>query len=188
MQVFIKGKVEESISLFDKAAEGGYPKALLWQRGLSLYYADRFSDGADQFRKDVEMNPNDTEESIWAMLSEAQTLGFDEARKRMLKVGRDRRDVMRTVEALFRGNDEEKNLASLKASAAKDAGNNDQFYAALYLGLFAEAKGNTAEAKKYIDESVETKYARSSGDYMAALARVHQALRKQGPGAKKAEL
>ena len=29
--------------------------------GLSLYYADRFDEGAQQFRKDVAVNPNDTE-------------------------------------------------------------------------------------------------------------------------------
>ena len=27
-------------------------QARLWQRGLSLYYAERFADGTEQFRKD----------------------------------------------------------------------------------------------------------------------------------------
>jgi hypothetical protein len=34
----------------------------MWQRGLSLYYLGRFEDGAQQFRDDVAVNPNDTEE------------------------------------------------------------------------------------------------------------------------------
>jgi len=49
----------------------------LWQRGLSLYYADRFQDGADQFRRDVAVNPNDTEEAIWAYLCEVRSPAAD---------------------------------------------------------------------------------------------------------------
>lgn len=37
----------------------------LWQRGLSLYYVGQYEEGAKQFRDDVAVNPNDTEESIW---------------------------------------------------------------------------------------------------------------------------
>ncbi|GMJ10481.1 hypothetical protein HRI_004717300 [Hibiscus trionum] len=56
------------------------------QRGLSLYYLDRFKEGAEQFRLDVAQNPNDTEELIWCFLCEAQLLGVDEARRRFLEV------------------------------------------------------------------------------------------------------
>ena len=58
------------------------------------------------------MNPNDTEESIWAFLCDAQMVGFDEARKQILKVGVDPRPVMRTAMALFRGDDDTKYLAA----------------------------------------------------------------------------
>lgn len=175
MQAFTANKVDESISLFDAAAAAGYPKALLWQRGLSLYYAKRFNDGASQFRRDVELNPNDTEESIWAMLCEAQTLGFDEARRRMFEVNKERRPVMEAVYAMFRGDDEAKKQKALEVYAAN--GGSNEFYAALYLGLFAEARGDAAEAQKWINRSAESSYARSSGDYMADLARVHVKLR-----------
>lgn len=40
--------------------------------GLSLYYANRYIDGAKQFRDDVAVNPNDTEEAIWAYLCEVR--------------------------------------------------------------------------------------------------------------------
>lgn len=46
----------------------------------------RFEEGAEQFRLDVAQNPNDTEESIWCFLCEAQLYGVDEARRRFLKV------------------------------------------------------------------------------------------------------
>jgi hypothetical protein len=60
-------------------------------------------DGAAQFRKDVAVNPNDTEEAIWAFLCEAKTLGFDKARARILRVGKDPRGYMREAYALFDG-------------------------------------------------------------------------------------
>ena len=40
-------------------------KPYLWQRGLSLYYAERFDECAEQFAVDVAVNPDDTEEQIW---------------------------------------------------------------------------------------------------------------------------
>lgn len=46
----------------------------------------RFEEGAEQFRLDVAQNPNDTEESIWCFLCEAQLYGMDEARRRFLEV------------------------------------------------------------------------------------------------------
>lgn len=56
---------------------------------LSIYllpFYRRFEEGAQQFRLDVAQNPNDTEESIWCFLCEAQLYGVDEARKRYLEV------------------------------------------------------------------------------------------------------
>ena len=107
----------------------------MWQRGLALFYENRFEEGAQQFRRDVAVNPNDTEEAVWAFLCEARLpgVGVEGARRNLLKVGRDPRPVMRAVYALYSGEATEKDLA--KAGEADDA---SKFYAALYLGLFAE--------------------------------------------------
>ena len=104
MQAFRKGDVKGSLEQFDAAiaADERY-QLYLWQRGLSLYYADKFEEGATQFRRDVAANPNDTEEAIWTFLCEAQTAGFDTARKQMLKVGKDSRPIMRLVNEMFLG-------------------------------------------------------------------------------------
>ena len=64
MEAFRKGDVQGSISLFDKAdslSADGSLTPFLWQRGLSLYYADRFEDASKQFRIDVKVNPLDVE-------------------------------------------------------------------------------------------------------------------------------
>lgn len=170
-----KDKVQESVQLFDKAAESGYPANRLWQRGLSLYYADRFEEGAKQFRDDVALNPDDTEESIWAMLCEAQTVGFDQARKQMLNMDGERRPYMRAVYKLFRGEEEAKSTATLAKMAAGTGVN--EFYASLYLGLFAEAKGDKEGARRWLSQAAVADHGKNSGDYMGDLARVHMAVR-----------
>lgn len=53
---------------------------------IILSFIHRFEEGAEQFRLDVAQNPNDTEESIWCFLCEAQLYGVDEARQRFLEV------------------------------------------------------------------------------------------------------
>lgn len=79
--------MEGSIADFD-AALAAQPsmRPYLWQRGLSLYYVGGYAEGAAQFRDDVAVNPNDTEESIWALLCEARLNGVEQARANMLKV------------------------------------------------------------------------------------------------------
>ncbi|KAL0375789.1 UNVERIFIED_CONTAM: protein MAINTENANCE OF MERISTEMS, partial [Sesamum calycinum] len=111
MLLFRQGDVLGSLVEFDKAIElDPRQKAYLWQRGLSLYYLNRFEEGAEQFRLDVAQNPNDTEESIWCFLCEAQLYGVDEARRRFLEVGTDPRPVMREAYNMFKdGGDPEKN-------------------------------------------------------------------------------
>ena len=84
------------------------------------------------------MNPSDTEESIWAFLCEAQMPergGFAQARADMLVVGKDPRPYMRVAYDLFRGDASEEDLAK-QALPSTPA----EFYALLYLGLYAEAK------------------------------------------------
>lgn len=51
MEAFRKGDIRGSIDLFDEAdsrAPDGSLTPYLWQRGLSLYYADRFEDASKQ--------------------------------------------------------------------------------------------------------------------------------------------
>jgi len=133
---------------------------------------ERFEEGARQFRDDVAVNPNDTEESIWAFLCEAQLVGPEKAREQLLKVGRDPRPVMRAAFDCFSSGAPPQ--AILDAAAADlPAGGHDAFYAQLYVGLWYEAHKEEAAAKQAMLAAVATPYARRSGDYMASLARVH---------------
>ena len=180
MAAFAANKVEESIEKYDKIiAEQPAAKPYLWQRGLSLYYADRYADGAEQFAADVAVNPNDTEEQIWHLLCLAQIKGgLAAARPFKLTVGTDRRPVMRAVQKLFLSgtDDAEAELAAL----ARGGDTGSRFYAALYLSLYHESLGDKAKAESRMREAVKTDYALGQGarDPMVELANV--AMQRRG--------
>ncbi|XP_048632237.1 uncharacterized protein LOC125606978 isoform X1 [Brassica napus] len=208
MQLFRQGDVSGSVTEFDKAIVldsrqkackcyvflseklenfrikndfRSYVFALmtdLWQRGLSLYYMDRFEEGAEQFRLDVAQNPNDTEESIWCFLCEARLHGVDVARKQFLEVGRDSRPVMREAYNLFKnGGDPEKLVNDFLSGQASEV-----FYASLYAGLYYEAEGKSEKAKFHITAACGSPYGQRSDDYMASLAKVHRLCRNWSSG------
>ncbi|CAN1219755.1 hypothetical protein LINPERPRIM_LOCUS1690 [Linum perenne] len=161
MLLFRQGDVLGSVAEFDKAIElDPRQKAYMWQRGLSLYYLDRFEEGAEQFRIDVAMNPNDTEESIWCFLCEAQ----------LLQVGRDSRPVMREAYNMFRdGGDPEKLVA-----AFSNGGPNEYFYASLYAGLYHESQVIYPSTNLCICIlNILQPIGYQKNDYMASLAKVH---------------
>ncbi|CAO2184662.1 unnamed protein product [Urochloa humidicola] len=170
MQLFREGDVAGSLAEFDKAIEmDPRQKQYLWQRGLSLYYLDRFEEGAEQFRIDVAANPNDTEESIWCFLCEAQLYGIEEARKRFLEVGLDSRPVMREAYAMFKdGGDPEKLVSNFSSNSLGEV-----FYSSLYAGLYYESQKDEDKAKSHIVAACKSPYGSRSGDYMASLAFVH---------------
>lgn len=170
MLLFRQGDVLGSLMEFDKAIVlDPRQKAYLWQRGLSLYYLDRYEEGARQFRLDVAQNPNDTEESIWCFLCEAQLYGIPEARKRFLEVGRDPRPVMRQAYNMFKdGGDPEKLVAAFLNGQP-----NEYFYASLYAGLYYESQNEPDAAEVHLVAACKSPYGSRSDDYMAALAKVH---------------
>ncbi|KAF1880258.1 hypothetical protein Lal_00048894 [Lupinus albus] len=169
MFLFRKGDVLESLVEFDKAIHlDSRQKAYLWQRGLALYYLDRFEEGAEQFRLDVAQNPNDTEESIWCFLCEAQLYGVDEARKRYLEANP--RPVMWEAYNMFKdGGDPEKLVAAFSNSSRE----NDYFYASLYAGLYYESQNETDAAKVHMVAACQSSYGQRSDDYMASLSKIH---------------
>jgi tetratricopeptide (TPR) repeat protein len=180
MAKFTQGDVDGSISDFDLVIVAAPTRApYLWQRGLSLFYAERYQEGSAQFRKDVAVNPNDTEEAVWAFLCEARDPtggGFETARANLLKVGRDGRPYMRAAYDLFAGVGGEDSLRA----TADGGGAAEDFYSWLYVSLYREAKGDDEGAKTALVAAMKTPYGNSSGDYMAALAEVH--LKRRGWG------
>jgi lipoprotein NlpI len=183
MSAFANNKVEESVAIYDSIIEADpRKKPFLWQRGLSLYYVERYKDGAEQFKTDVAVNPNDTEEQIWHLLCLAKTEGvgsLDAARLQKLTVGKDRRPVMRVVQKLFLGETgSEKELIALAADT--DSKDGEKFYAALYLSLYYESMNDVKSSKDWMTNAVGSEYARGYGrrDPMVDVAKV--AMKRRG--------
>ena len=181
MSAFANNKVEESVAIYDSIIlEDPRRKPFLWQRGLSLYYADRYQDGAEQFKTDVAVNPNDTEEQIWHLLCLARTEGvgsLEAARSQKLTVGKDRRPVMRVVQKLFLGEaGSERELIGM----AEKSQVGDQFYAALYLSLYYESMNDEKQSKQWMTTAVGSQYAKTVGrrDPMVDVAKV--AMQRRG--------
>jgi len=180
MERFRRGDVKGSVRDFDKAMEvqpsyGDY----LWQRGLSLYYADDFEGAAEQFLRDVKLNPRDTEESVWRIISQARMPGgsLAKAREDAIKTVGETRPYMKLIYQVFQG---ERDAQDLEAQIGEYSGQKgkaqDLFYLNLYAGLLAEADGRDADAKVRMRDAVASPYAQS-GDYMYDLARVHMTVR-----------
>ena len=197
--LFRTGAVDAALRCFDEAARlnrGRSPE--LWQRGLALYYVGRYREASEQFRNDVLVNPNDTEEAIWAMLAEARFARcntFARARRDLIVVGEDARSVLRVTYELFAGRatvtDLERTLSPAPAdvaaspstsSCASEGGPaHDEYYALLYLALYAEAEARESDAAALLARAMATPYAAanggSHGDFMVAVGRVHAEVR-----------
>ncbi|XP_024524095.1 uncharacterized protein LOC9655142 isoform X2 [Selaginella moellendorffii] len=153
MELFSQGDVSGSLEQFNKVLDA-FPEELpyLWQRGLSLFYLDRFEEGAAQFREDTKLGNNDSEET-----------------------GKDSRAYMNQIYKLYKqGGDPQQMLASF----LKEDRGQASFYASLYAGLYYEASGEFEPAKSAIMSACGSSYGSTSQDYMVSVAKVHCKTRK----------
>jgi lipoprotein NlpI len=171
---FEAGRVVESANGFDtlvKLAPEAMPQ--LWQRGIALYYAGRFSDCRAQFEAHRRVNPDDVENAAWHFLCVARADSPEKARSALLPVGPDSRVPMREVYEMFRGKLRPEDV--LKAAGSSSSG---QFYAQLYVGLYFEAIGDKRRALEHITAAANDRFA-SPGLYMHMVAKVHLGLLKR---------
>jgi tetratricopeptide (TPR) repeat protein len=179
MSLFRKGDVKGSIAQFNRATDKSPSlSAIMWQRGLSYYYAEQYDEGSKQFRYDIAANPSDAEEIIWTVLCESKLQGFPTALANMPILPRtDRRPIMRAVFDMFQGKTDEKTLIGLGDKSGFGNSGGDYFYSRLYLSLYREAKGDVEASKQFMQDAVKSYYGKTSSDYMTAVARVHLASR-----------
>ena len=168
---FFLGNIKKSADGFDqlvKLAPSAIPR--LWQRGIVLYYAGRYEDCRKQFESHRTYNPNDVENAAWHFLCVALLESPEQAKLELLPVGPDSRRPMQEVYGLFAGE-----LTANEVLAATQGELSAEFFANLYLGLHAEALGNSQAAINYLQTAADDKYARVGG-YMHMVARVHLSL------------
>ena len=171
MTYFKLGHIAEAIADFDRAEHlNPALTPYLWQRGLAYYYARRFADGAKQFEVDLTVNKHDVEETVWRYLCQAQLQCAQVAREGLLPVQNDSRPVMGGIYKLFAGGCN----AETVLAQYRDAGQREQFYSHLYVGLYYEAERDEPRARQYITQAAAMQIV---DDYMGWVTMVHQRLR-----------
>jgi len=169
---FKLGLVKESVADFDRYVElRPDHKSRQWERGISLYYAERFKDGADQFALYQTFHDSDVENSVWRYLCMARDEDVAAARKSMLEIKNDTRVPMMEIYEMYRGNSTpEKVLTAARAGEPNEAQlKRHLFYAHLYIGLFHEAQGEKELAEKHLQAAADHKI----DHYMWNVADVH---------------
>lgn len=173
---FQLAKPNESVSDFDQHVKLS-PKleARQWERGISMYYAGKFKEGAAQFKLYQTYHDNDVENSAWRFLCVAKSKSIAEARKNLLPIKNDTRVPMMEIYKMLKG--ELSTEEVLKAAASKASSESEKnsalFYANLYVGLLKEVEGDADESLKFILEAKKHKISH----YMWDVANVHAALR-----------
>lgn len=151
---FFAGNIEEAATSFDTLlARTPSVTPQLWQRGIVLNYGQRFDDCRDQFESHRTVNPNDVENAAWHFLYVASSESPECARAALLPVGSDPRLPMQEVYGLF---SDSQAADDVMAGANGRAG--AEFYAHLYVGLYAEAHGDREEAFAHISEAAVDRY------------------------------
>ena len=154
VRLFFDAKPVESARRFDQlvvAVPGVEPE--LWQRGLALYYAERFDDGRKQFELHRTVNPNDVENPAWHFLCVAKLEGVQAARGKLLPVGEDSRVPMKEILDFYAGRCEPAVVLAAAEQGAPAARRNQLCYAHLYLGLYYEAAGDPGKAREHMTQA-----------------------------------
>jgi lipoprotein NlpI len=152
VQAFFDARIPESVAAFDKLVElRPELKPRLWQRGLALYYAERYADGKDQFEVHQTANSHDVENAVWHFICVARLEGVEKARELLIPISGDDRVPMAQIHALFAGKGKPADVLAA-AGAAEDPARkrNHLCYAHLYLGLYHEAMGEEELARRHM--------------------------------------
>jgi lipoprotein NlpI len=173
---FKLGMIEESIADFNTFLKANpREEAAHWRRGISFYYAGKYTEGAKQFFDGQEKYGADVENVFWHFLCNARKDGMEKARKDLLKLsGPDGRIPMMRIYDMLQGKAKPADVietaekANLKGEDATEA----RFYGHLYVALYFEADGQADKCKEHLTAAVE-KY--KIGHYMWDVANVHLA-------------
>ena len=150
---FADGQAAQSVAAFDRVIKlQPRLKPQLWQRGLALYYADRYADVVDQLESHQNFNTQDVENSVWHMLSKAKLTSVKEARKGMIEITRDRRIAMPEIYEMFAGRG---GVDQVRAVADASGDLSTIYHASLYIGLFHEMMGEPKKAQSAIESALK---------------------------------
>jgi len=165
------GAVKQAVDLFDAHIKSRpQSKPFLWQRGIALFFVQRYADGAEQFEVHRSVNPNDVENAAWHFLCVAKDDSPDKARQLVLPAPGDPRIPMEEVLAMLRHGRTQPVIERMESlPPGSTARRSAEFYGHFYLGLYADALGDAQQAKSHLRQAVE----HADRNYMGDVARVY---------------
>jgi lipoprotein NlpI len=180
---FAAGKIDESIAAYDAAIKIEPDiEPRLWQRGLALYYANRFADGVAQFETHQTVNSQDVENAVWHLLCAVRVSDIEKARERLIPIHKDSRVPMAEIYEMFAGRMTPADVLNAANKVSDDVSVNSNehklqlYYAWLYIGLYQEMldeKDTALESMKKAEEYNPL----GKTNFMGQVARVHLQLR-----------
>lgn len=150
---FKLGHFAESIADFDKFIQlDPEQEPRHWKRGIAYYYAGRYAEGRKQFEHYQSVDDNDVENVVFRFLCMAKGEGVEAARQALLPVKNDARVPMMPIHALYAGKLQPDDvIAAAKAGNPSPEKLNEQlFYGHLYTGLYLDATGDAAGARRHL--------------------------------------
>jgi len=174
---FFAGRINQAVADWDREIELAPRRdPHHWQRGLALYYAGRFEDGAKQFERHQIVNGTDVENAAWHYLCLSRHKTPAEALKALYPFAGDRRRPMREIHGLFAGTKTPEEV--VKACADN---RNALCYGHLYIGIHHEANGRNEEAFPHFKQAALDF---GMDHYMGKVAKFHyEGVRKGVPEA-----
>jgi lipoprotein NlpI len=177
---FKLGMIDESIADFNTYIKA-FPKSepAHWRRGISFYYAGKYTEGAKQFFDGQIEYGADVENVFWHFLCNARKEGIEKARKNLLTLkGPDGRIPMMKTNEMLQGKVKPEDVIKTSEAAKLEGDDKTEamFYGHLYVGLYYEADGNLDKCKEHMTAAVE-KY--KIAHYMWDVANVHLARMKK---------
>ncbi len=146
----------------------------LWERGVTLYYAERYDACIAQFESFHMVNPNDVENAAWHFLCVAQSESPERARRALMPMGLDSRVPMRQIYELYSGA-----VSADVVLAAADGHPSAVFFAHFYVGLYADVLGDRETALEHMRAAVDDDYPRPDS-FMRMIGVVHLARLESG--------
>tara|TARA_R110002049_G_scaffold2750_2_gene21410 strand:+ start:118515 stop:119312 length:798 start_codon:yes stop_codon:yes gene_type:complete len=165
------GKPKWAVRMFDRYLETNADEMPdLWQRGIALYFMGDFKTGAEQFERHRTVNPNDVENAAWHFLCVSKLDSPDEAKKRVLAAPNDPRIPMEEIRHMLITGDRDAVTNRINETPANSPTRlAAQFYGNFYLGLYADALGETEKAKSLMKQAAKD----APRNYMGDIARVY---------------
>lgn len=164
------GQCQDSVNSFEEGLRRRPAvEPHLWQYGIALFFVKRYADAKALFEKHRRVNPNDVENAAWHYLCVAKATDVDQARKILLPAPDDHRPPMAEILDRLAGGDFKAIEQAVDRLSGLPGHQSAKFYGDLYIGLVADAEGDSATAKAFMAKAAGT----NQNHYMADVARVY---------------